>query len=145
PPSPTVKVLTGVVAGTFALLLTVAAVQTRNDRPASEAERGALIENIQLRQDLVESKQKAAEGLQQEIADLQAASVAEGPRTDALRISAGSVPVVGEGVELVVQSSANEERPGGRLTDSDVQLVVNGLWLAGAEAVSVDGHRLTTT
>jgi uncharacterized protein YlxW (UPF0749 family) len=145
PPRPVAKVLTGVAAAVFGLLLTVAAVQTRVDRPATEVERDALIENIRLRQDLVDNKQDTAVGLQDEIADLQAASVVDGPGTFAVRAAAGAVPVVGGGVELTVESSANEDRPGGRLIDTDLQLVVNGLWLAGAEAVTVGGHRLAST
>lgn len=144
-PSRSAKLLTAVVVGLFGLLLTVAAVQTRNDRPASQVERNALIENIQVRQDLVDGKQESVTRLQEEIADLQAASPVEGPGTASLRITAGSIPVVGTGVVLQLESSANETRPGGTLTDTDIQLVVNGLWLAGAEAVAVDGHRLTST
>ncbi len=145
PPSPSVRLLTGLVVGLFGLLLTVAAVQTRNDRPASEMERNALIENIQLRQDVVDSKHETVSRLQEEIADLQAASLVEGPATEPLRIAAGSMAVAGPGVVIDVESSTDEDRPGGRLTDTDVQLIVNGLWLAGAEAVEIDGHRLTTT
>lgn len=145
PPSGTSKALTGVIAAIFGLLLTVAAVQTRIDRPATEVERNALIENIRLREDLVDNKQDTVAGLQEQIADLQAESVVDGPGTLALRAAAGAVPVEGPGIELTLESSANEDRPGGRLTDSDVQLVVNGLWLAGAEAVAVGGHRLAST
>ncbi|WP_313408470.1 DUF881 domain-containing protein [Aeromicrobium sp.] len=145
PPSSLSRVLTGVVAALFGLLLTVAAVQTRNDRPATEAERDALVENIQLRQDLVDGKQESAERLREEIADLQAASVDDNPGTTALKIAAAALPVEGPGIVLQVQSSEDEDQPAGRLTDTDVQLVVNGLWLAGAEAVAVNGHRLTAT
>jgi uncharacterized protein YlxW (UPF0749 family) len=34
---------------------------------------------------------------------------------------------------------------GGQVRDSDVQLVVNALWAAGAEAISVNGQRLGPT
>ena len=30
----------------------------------------------------------------------------------------------------------------GFITDNDLQILVNGLWYAGAEAISVNGHRL---
>ena len=70
PPSRRSKVLTGVVAGLFGLLLTVAAVQTRNDRPATELEREALVDNIQVRQDLAATKQETVARLQDELADL---------------------------------------------------------------------------
>lgn len=144
-PSAFSRVLTGVIAGLFGLLLTVAAVQTRNDRPATEAERDALVENIQLRQDLVDNKQETAARIQEEIADLQASSVEDNPANTGLRLAAASSPVEGPGLVLRVQSSDDEDRPGGRVTDTDLQLIVNGLWLAGAEAVAVNGHRLTTT
>lgn len=145
PPSVFSKVLTALVAGLFGLLITVAAVQTRNDRPASEAERQALIDNIQLRQDLVDSKQETAGRLREEIADLQAASVDDSPETAALRLAAGAQPVQGPGIVLEVESAEDAEDPRARLSDTDLQLIVNGLWLAGAEAVSVNGHRLTAT
>lgn len=145
PPGNGAKALTGLAIATIATMLTVAAVQTRIDRPATEAERDALIENIRLREDLVANKQETVAGLQGEIADLQAESVVDGPGTVAVRVASGAVPVEGPGLTITVQSSANEDRPGGRLTDADLQLVVNGLWLAGAEAVSVGGHRLTST
>lgn len=32
-----------------------------------------------------------------------------------------------------------------RVMDSDVQIAVNGLWSAGAEAISVNGQRITST
>ena len=38
-----------------------------------------------------------------------------------------------------------EEIAQGKVFDVDLQQVVNGLWAAGAEAVSVNGHRLTST
>lgn len=148
PPSTFSRTLTGVVAALFGLLLTIAAVQTRNDRPATEAERGALIENIQLRQEVVDGKQESAERLREEIADLQAASTDDSPGTSALRIAAAAQPVRGPGIELRARSAADDDAgdpSAGRLTDTDIQLVVNGLWLAGAEAVAVNGHRLTAT
>jgi uncharacterized protein YlxW (UPF0749 family) len=33
----------------------------------------------------------------------------------------------------------------GRVTSGDLQIIVNGLWGAGAEAVSINGHRLSST
>jgi uncharacterized protein YlxW (UPF0749 family) len=37
---------------------------------------------------------------------------------------------------------ATEEDPRGRVRDGDLQLVVNALWAAGAEAISINGQRL---
>lgn len=139
------RILSAVVLAVFGLLVTVAAVQTRNDRPATALERDALIENIQVRQDLVDSKRETAAGLSDEIAGLQATADGEGPLTGTLRVTAGSIAVAGPGLTLTVQSADDEDQIGGRVTDTDLQLIVNGLWLAGAEAVAVDGQRLTAT
>jgi uncharacterized protein YlxW (UPF0749 family) len=37
---------------------------------------------------------------------------------------------------------ASQEDPRGRVRDGDLQLVVNALWAAGAEAISINGQRL---
>lgn len=145
PPGPRSRILAAAVLALFGLLVTVAAVQTRNDRPATALERDALIENIQVREDLVDSKRETVAGLREEIAGLQASSDGEGPDTAALRIASGAIAVAGPGLILTVESADEEDRTGGRVSDTDLQLIVNGLWLAGAEAVAVDGHRLTAT
>nr|WP_246450790.1 DUF881 domain-containing protein [Allostreptomyces psammosilenae] len=69
---------------------------------------------------------------------------------------AGATPVTGPGLSLVLDDAEGSEagdagvdpRSGtfgdaGRIRDRDLQRVVNGLWQAGAEAVSVNGQRLT--
>jgi uncharacterized protein YlxW (UPF0749 family) len=70
--------------------------------------------------------------------------------------AAAAVPVTGPGL-LVTLANAEpdadadpvggspEEDPRGRVRDGDLQLVVNALWAAGAEAVSINGQRLGAT
>ena len=50
----------------------------------------------------------------------------------------------GPGLQVVID---NGDSPSGSgvIFDSDIQLLVNGLWAAGAEAISVGGVRLETT
>ncbi|CAM5646191.1 membrane protein [Streptomyces purpurascens] len=68
----------------------------------------------------------------------------------------GAAAVHGPGVKLVVNDAKDtgaggdgylRENPGfsdtGRVRDRDMQRVVNGLWESGAEAVSINGQRLT--
>ena len=72
-----------------------------------------------------------------------------------LELAAGATPVVGPGIVLTLDDappSADVAEPqlrGGtpaerRVNDRDLQGVVNGLWLAGAEAVAVNGVRLSS-
>ena len=37
-----------------------------------------------------------------------------------------------------------EDRTEGRVTDRDLQTIVNEVWAAGAEAVAINGQRLTS-
>ena len=52
--------------------------------------------------------------------------------------------VHGPGLQIVIDNAHDSEGPGA-IADSDIDLLVNGLWAAGAEAVSVGGVRLRTT
>ncbi|MBB4921734.1 uncharacterized protein YlxW (UPF0749 family) [Kitasatospora kifunensis] len=73
----------------------------------------------------------------------------------ALTSAVGTGAVKGPGLKLVLDDAAGSGTGGGidprtadgftgsRLHDRDLQLIVNGLWQAGAEAVAVNGQRLT--
>lgn len=73
-------------------------------------------------------------------------------RLAAYERATGVVAMSGPGVVLILEDSAPlPAEPGttggvvNRVTDGDLQLAVNGLWAAGAEAVSINGQRLTST
>ena len=67
----------------------------------------------------------------------------------------GATAVEGPGIKLVVDDAKDTDQGGGgprestgfadtgRVRDRDMQRVVNGLWQSGAEAVSINGQRLT--
>jgi len=58
---------------------------------------------------------------------------------------AGTLAVSGPGMEITADD-APADRPGngGVILDTDLQALANALWMAGAEAISIDGHRLTS-
>ena len=69
---------------------------------------------------------------------------------------AAAVPVTGPGLLVTLANAdpkadadpvggASDENLPGRVQDGDLQLVVNALWAAGAEAVSINGLRLGPT
>jgi uncharacterized protein YlxW (UPF0749 family) len=77
-------------------------------------------------------------------------------RLAAAEQAAAAVAVTGPGLKVTLadaQAAADSDpvggstpaTSGGAVRDSDVQLVVNALWAAGAEAVSIDGQRLGPT
>src|SRR5215212_7085915 len=62
--------LTALVLAAFAVLVTMAALQTRNDRPATERERSTLISDVAARKKLQADREASAERLRQQVADL---------------------------------------------------------------------------
>ncbi len=65
--------------------------------------------------------------------------------TAAAAVSAGTVAVSGPGIVVTLSDST---RPGAgdepaRVFDVDIQHVVNALWGAGAEAIAINGHRVS--
>lgn len=68
----------------------------------------------------------------------------------ALDASGGSAAVEGPGVVVTLDDSSAARSPTGDPNDlvvheADIQTVVNALWAAGAEALAVNGERLTST
>jgi uncharacterized protein YlxW (UPF0749 family) len=69
---------------------------------------------------------------------------------DAARLSAGLVALHGPGLVIRLEDSEQPVPPGGAASDylvsaRDVRTVVEELWLAGAEAVSVNDERMAVT
>ena len=133
----------------FGVLVAIAAVQTSRNAPEANASRASLIEQIQARRDNVAALQERLERLRTSTTDLRAAlAQAEedgqvlAARIERLEARTGLAPVSGPGLRITV-----DDAPDGDVTqqvrDSDLAILVDGLWNAGAEAISVNGKRLT--
>jgi len=66
------------------------------------------------------------------------------------RIAAGLIPLTGTGIVLRLEDSQEPVPPGASQADylvgsHDIRTVVEELWLAGAEAIAVNGERVTPT
>lgn len=133
--------LTGVALAVFALLVTMAVVQTRNDRPATERERESLISNINARKKVQANRNATEQSLSNEVTKLRESVDRIDPAYETLRVQAGDVSATGPGV-TVVANPTTHGNDDGQITDHDLQILVNGLWYAGAEAISVNGNRI---
>ncbi|ANS77791.1 hypothetical protein SGUI_0395 [Serinicoccus hydrothermalis] len=139
------------------VLLTTAATTLRAPDPAEAAGRAQLVERIEEAERVGDERSLQVDALRAEVGELeQQALVADsggsGEAIAAAAVSAGGVAVAGPGVRLTLHDADEpaDDAPGEdaepeRINSRDLQLVVNGLWRAGAEAISVDGHRLTST
>ena len=68
----------------------------------------------------------------------------------AARISAGLIPLTGSGIVLQLEDSLEPADPEGNTSDllvgaRDVRTIIEELWAAGAEAIAVNGERMTAT
>jgi uncharacterized protein YlxW (UPF0749 family) len=141
-----------VVVVLFGTLLGVSALQTVHDRPAQVAQRAQLVSEIHRRQDRLDGMHATLSSLQADVRKAQStlsdtlrAQAKITSRLTALGMEAGTEAVSGPGVRVTVDNASNSgEDPAGLIRDSDLQLLVNGLWQSGAEAIAVNGRRLTS-
>ena len=133
----------------FGLLVTVAAVQTSRNASVDEASRSSLIDQVNLRRQAVAVQQRQLAKAQSEALALQrsvtrATTESQATRARLARVQArsGFGAVKGPGIEATVASAPNSDN-NELVRDSDLALLTDALWAAGAEAISVNGERLT--
>ena len=147
-----VLVLLGLLTGT-------AAAQVRGRGDELDADRAALAEEVVERTRQSDALAAQLEAARAALAQEQAQALGatgdgqrEVDRLARLELAAAAVPVRGPGLVVRLDDAPQaqaqvEERGGqaaqGRVLDRDLQDAVNGLWAAGAEAVSVNGLRLS--
>jgi len=122
-------------------------------------DRTELISRIEQRQQ--EADEAAARNvvLESRLHALETGAVGDDPvaaRLERVRDAAAASPVEGPGLRITLDDAAglgpvgggprdDTEDDTGRIVYRDLQNVTNDLWAAGAEAVAVNGHRLTST
>jgi uncharacterized protein YlxW (UPF0749 family) len=151
PGSPVNKMAVLAVLAVFGLMIGVSALKTDQDRPETEAERAELVTQIHKLEDDQSDVSSRINRVQDDVTRLQSLVGDEISRnstiTDRLQtlgVDAGTLPVTGPGLVITTDDApASYQGSGGTILDSDLQILVNGLWAAGAEAVAIDGHRLT--
>ena len=145
-----------VLAAILGLVTASAAVDLRAPEPAVAQARALLEEQIAERTAVADRLQTQNTRNIRDIAGLQAAALGDRDPTAAARLaadgaSAGAVAVSGSGLKIVLADSAaarenlEQANPDERVQDVDLQVTVNGLWASGAEAIAINGHRLTAT
>jgi uncharacterized protein YlxW (UPF0749 family) len=135
----------GVLAAT--LLVVIAGVQAHRSAPNASRSRERLVASVQAHGRSVDALQKRLDRLRAETTDLRDVALASSSagerlagRLAAQELAAGTVAVTGPGLHVTLDDAANGEN---RVLDRDLQATVNALWAAGAEAVAVDGQRMT--
>ncbi|MEU6811408.1 DUF881 domain-containing protein [Streptomyces sp. NPDC046831] len=142
-----------------ALVVTVGAAQARVAAPTVAKEREELIDRIDRETAAADKLEAAVDELRDDVSARQRKALKQSggnDRADLVGILSGAAAVHGPGVKLVVDDAKEAGTGGeadprqaagfsdtGRVRDRDMQRVVNGLWQSGAEAVTINGQRLT--
>jgi uncharacterized protein YlxW (UPF0749 family) len=158
---PPALVATVVLAALCGAVSAVAVHQLRTPEPEAVRARQTVEQEIERRQAAADQLQSSNEQVRAWIAEQQAVALANGEGGDLARLSrdqgalTGELAVSGPGLVVTVDDAigvgdpaAGDPRSGslldqGRVQDLDLQIVVNGLWEAGAEALAINGERLT--
>ena len=150
-----------IIAVLIGAALATSALALRAPTTSASQIKSALVGRIEASRAHADSQARLIARLRDEINTAQAAALSQQSRsglaTDISRLElvTGTVPVTGPGLVLTLddapaQASANVDPrlatapDQGKVIARDLQIVVNGLWQAGAEAISVNGHRLTS-
>ncbi|MFE6362841.1 DUF881 domain-containing protein [Streptomyces sp. NPDC057806] len=156
----TLRAKLGLAAGLVlaALVVTVGAAQARVAAPVVAKEREELIDRIDQETEAADKLEDDVDELRDEVSARQREALKESgsEQGELVGILSGAVEVHGPGVKLVVDDAREAGGGGdgdpretsgfsdtGRVRDRDMQRVVNGLWESGAEAISINGQRLT--
>ncbi|GAA4150661.1 hypothetical protein GCM10022416_47200 [Actinomadura keratinilytica] len=138
------------------MLLAAPTPAARRSRPVAAEQRARLVAQIRARTsdnaDLKRRLEKARDETERARAMALARS-AEGRRVrgelSTAAAAAAATPISGDGLVVTVEDADRAEqddrRDEGRVYDQDLQVLVNGLWAAGAVAIAVNGQRLTPT
>jgi uncharacterized protein YlxW (UPF0749 family) len=130
----------------FGLMVAIAAAQTSERSGVESASRRTLVEQItdkraevaDLQRRIVALRERNV-GLELHLGETTDDLAAAQARVQRLGAQTGFGPVVGPGVTITVKDATNGEA----VRADDLALLVDGLWNVGAEAISINGKRLT--
>ncbi|WP_282687621.1 MULTISPECIES: DUF881 domain-containing protein [unclassified Streptomyces] len=155
----TLKSKLGLAAGLVvaALVVTLGAAEARISAPVVAKEREELIDRINAETEAADTLESNVDKLRADVSERQRKALEQhgGDQGQLVALLAGATPVEGPGMKLIVDDAKNTDQGGGgpressgfadtgRVRDRDMQRVVNGLWESGAEAIAINGQRLT--
>jgi uncharacterized protein YlxW (UPF0749 family) len=137
------------VIGVFGILIVTAAVQTSRNAGTAELAREELIDQITTAKEESRQQQRTLSRLREEVDALTADLVDLRRRERSAAATAldyggstGFAAVTGPGLQITVDDSPDGSSDG-VIRDEDLAILLDGLWAAGAEAISVNDQRIT--
>jgi uncharacterized protein YlxW (UPF0749 family) len=146
---------TAVALLVFGFLLSVAYQHVAAGAPEAARARARLAAEAQRQQDQSDNLERRAARLRDEVAaarDRALGGGAEAERLRGMEAGTGLAKVTGDGITVTLTDAPSEVDPVtgeptgenlGQVLDRDLQRLTNALWASGAEAIAVDGQRLS--
>jgi uncharacterized protein YlxW (UPF0749 family) len=139
------------------LLFGIAVANTQRQQPILEKNREDLRATITKNIEVLNKTSEDLSSINNEIAQIQTNTpgldfhgISQSNESN-LQVFSGLSSVKGEGIEIVINDAIKTDSLDtadlelARVYDSDIQLLVNALWASGAESVSINKSRLTST
>jgi uncharacterized protein YlxW (UPF0749 family) len=151
-----------VAAVVTGLLLTLGALALRAPSTSAVKARAELIAQIQGRRSAADTQAAQLRSLQTQVDTLQSQALGQDQsamqaRLAALSLVSGADAVTGPGIRVVLDDApaahgnsadgnprTDAQKNDGKVLSKDMQIIVDGLWQAGGEAIAVNGQRLTS-
>ncbi|MGI5169787.1 DUF881 domain-containing protein [Spirillospora sp. CA-253888] len=142
------------------VLVAAAGAEVRRSEPVAAEQRSRLIGQIRTRTAESDALERRVQRLRADTERLRAAALARSNEGEQARrelaaeaAAVAAAPAAGPGLVVTLDDApheAGDARAGarvdeGRVYDQDLQVLVNGLWAAGATAIAINGLRLTPT
>jgi uncharacterized protein YlxW (UPF0749 family) len=140
-----------VVLLAFGLLVATAGIQTARSADESATSRAALVKQLNSRKRVLADERAQLQRLTAEVVaaqrtDLRATRTGRElqQRLTRLGLAAGTLPAKGPGIQVVVDDARGARSYQQQVQATDLVKLVNGLWQVGAEAIAINGQRLTS-
>jgi uncharacterized protein YlxW (UPF0749 family) len=150
-------VFVAVAATIVTLVLGMAIAETRLQATENTLTRNALVDRVHAADKRVQVLEATVLTAQRDLLDAEQATLAgtslgaqARERLLRLRAATGQAEVTGGGVSVTLDDAqvdplTDVTNQPGKVIDRDLQMVVNGLWQAGATNIAINGRRLTPT
>ncbi|GAA4901914.1 DUF881 domain-containing protein [Tessaracoccus lubricantis] len=135
-----------VVVLLLAVLLTIAVLQTTTGTSSAAEQRQELLDRVTAARERQSALGDTASELEDEVSQLGARALGDPAERELLllldRVS-GASAVTGPGIVVTVDDADDATSAQGMVLDGDLSRLVNGLRQAGAEAIAINGRRLS--
>jgi len=140
-----------VVLAVFGMLVATAGVRTARDADESSNARAALVDQVNGRKATLAAERDRIVDLRRDVAalrndNLDATNQSRAVRAQLARlgVATGARATTGPGIRVVVDDAVGGTSSKEQVHGQDLQRLANALWSIGAEAISINGQRLTS-